>query len=202
MIKKFKGSKWERARQRGFVKEIQKVFSRAKMPFRRENQKYTLTNAYQINCFGHSVLNFSNQDIRKICKNYKEEFFNFLWIYNEFDFRGKNLKAETIRDVYQSELLSRVKKLGLKIKECDLDEELNDNEWRVALYFKADKNEEDFHFFKQEKDGTWSSKAGQSRFIQKFNTLPCVFRDGYKLQKIFMITNPYLSKEMQEEKDE
>ena len=85
------------------------------------------------------------------------------------------------------------------MEECDIDAQPDERQWKVAYYFNlCDEPNQyipDFHFFRQEKDGTWSSKAGKDNRIHIFRRLPQLFEGGYKLQKIYMITNPYIHKE-------
>lgn len=198
MIKKFKGNKEERDRQRGFVKEIKKVFSRSQIPSR-GSQKYNFVNTFKVNCLEHAFFNFTNKEIRKISREFSHELFEFLWIFEALQTYMFYSTPTQVYNKIHDELIDKIKSVGLKIEDCLINEELKDNQWKVAFYFNPEAGEEDFHFMRQEKDGTWSSKAGKYMKVQKFDEPPELFRENYQLVKFFKVTNSCFSKDIQDE---
>ncbi|MBQ8844806.1 MAG: hypothetical protein IJ008_02190 [Clostridia bacterium] len=67
------------------------------------------------------------------------------------------------------------KKLKLKLYESNENEKLNQGEIKFALY----SCEQDFHFVRQDADGTWSHKMGWNCVEEKFET------ENGKLKKYF-----------------
>ena len=64
-------------------------------------------------------------------------------------------------------LFSDMKALGVDIKVSNEKEEVNEDEWKIALYY----NDKDFHFLRQNEDKSWSGKNGFSGYLQ-------IMRDG------------------------
>ncbi len=148
-----------------------------------------------VNCFFHACYNFPNKDLDKLVKSIGYED-----IYNDLPvgFDIKSIKPT------KKHMLKFIKKSGLKVKKYKPKAILKSNQHVVALYFAFSNNpksEHDFHFLIQEKNGAWTGKKGYSTILQKYKELPkeipLTFNNPYKLEDIFIITNPY-----QKNKDE
>lgn len=92
------------------------------------------------------------------------------------------------------QLEQKICKTGLLLEECQINDKIEDGQWKVAYYYK-DGDDKDFHFIRQEDDGIWSSKLGSYMEIDHFDTLPLMLGDEYCLAKIYKVTNPYVYKE-------
>lgn len=64
-------------------------------------------------------------------------------------------------------LFKDMKAIGVDIKVSNEKEEVNEDEWKIALYY----NDKDFHFIRQNEDKSWSGKNGFSGYLQ-------IMRDG------------------------
>lgn len=148
-----------------------------------------LVNCYGdlINCFAHACFNLSNRQIRDLNIDTLDmvNFSQFVPSYN-----ASNQEIE-------NNLTSFVRATGLKMNACNPEGLMKANEWKVALYLCKAPDLRDFHFFLQEKDGTWSSKYGYN--ASELSTLPeltdhytaPIFHDTYDYYKTFAIENPF-----------
>lgn len=157
--------------------------------------------AHFVNCFEHSFFNFTNEQLEElflekgkngnsVLKNETEEF----W---DFESEGKEAKQ-----VFE-ERLNFVRATGLSVEECKEGDILKDNEWKVAAYFYEDLREAnwDFHFIRQESNGFWSSKSGESENVDTYFDAPFlikIYQGGkrglprdYVLKGIYKIRNDY-----------
>lgn len=176
------------------IKKINVLLKRGKMPGRGD-EKYTIFNTFTVNCLGHAFFNFTNNQIKKLNSQYSEGFRYFLWHIVE---------PEIQRDAYKfvtEQLEQKIRDTGLILEECDINDKVKDGQWKVAYYYKDGLQNEDFHYMRQEKDGTWSSKLGSYRQIEHFDRLPLMYNDGYCLAKIYKVTNPYVYKETADEEN-
>lgn len=163
----------------------------------RKGESYSFVNPYSkmnyykhINCFAHACFNLTNQQITENClEQIDTDSFKFLiedyW--------------ETDQSIF-NRLASFIKKTGLKIEKCTDDEGLEDNQWRVALYFCNGYFFRDFHFLLNEKDGSWSGKYGTEDVLEFFDKRPEEyvsekFKDVYKYYGSYKITNPFAGKD-------
>ena len=76
-----------------------------------------------------------------------------------------------------------------------MEQALKFNQWKVALYFeeiefKGKKWLNDFHFLKEEQDGSWSGKMGYTKFVKEYDFLPETC-DNYCHYNTYSITNPH-----------
>lgn len=162
----------------------------------RGKQRYTWVNSYRINCFAHAFFNLKNGDIRELYRAYPNEMFEYFWSFQGFK------KASLLAYINVTrEILKKIQQAGLQIEECSVDEKLEEGQWKVAYYFNFDVMGKDFHFMHQEPNGYWSSKQGANLMVDIFKELPETYSNGYKLQKIYKITNPYYVKENDEENE-
>ena len=177
------------------ILKLKKVFMLGYCP-ERKGESYSFVNPYtdinyyqQINCFAHACFNLTNQQITSNCfeKNDIDSFKNLIDDYWEED---KSIERK---------LTTFVRKTGLKIEECSDEEDLEENQWRVALYFFTGYFFRDFHFLLNEKDGSWSSKYGTEDVLEFFENRPDEFvvekyGDHYQYYGTYKITNPYAGK--------
>ncbi len=171
------------------IKSINKVL-RLGNPFR-GTQKYIYHNHSYVNCFCHACFNFSNDDIENFLSDCPTK------IYGNF-FIGTG--EQTIKPTKQH-MVDFIKSTGLKIEKCKKNTILKPNQYKVALFFAVSKHSphRDFHFLRQEPNGQWTGKNGfRSNKVEIFETLPKTLpytgNNPYKLNEVFVITNPYRTK--------
>ena len=58
--------------------------------------------------------------------------------------------------------------LNLQVTETNLNEPINENEYRVAVYACICRNYRDFHFIRQDSNGSWSHKRGWLNPIETY----------------------------------
>ncbi len=136
-----------------------------------------------INCFAHACFNLTNNII--IEQNFTLEECAY---FRKFSINLENPK------LFEESIFEFINQTGLQIQPCFSNQQLDENQWKVALTFS--KGGIDFHFMLQEKDGLWSSKCGRTDRIDKFRTLPKNYQPNevfvYDLYKTYIITNPYV----------
>lgn len=192
---------------KGIAKQLNRVYRReiSQRTELGELMFYSEQTTQIANCLEHAIFNFTDEELLALVKKNGADIASFWRGFESLSSRFE-IEPEEQLEKLTPEIIERITSTGLQIEECDIDAKPEEGQWKVAYYFNLcdEPNQyiSDFHFFRQEKDGTWSSKMGMGNHIRTFRRLPELFEGGYKLQKIFMITNPYLSKEMQEEKDE
>lgn len=164
---------------KGVIKKINAILRKGKMTGR-GGQKYTIFNTFTINCLGHAFFNFSNQQIRNLRRGYEDELRSFLWGLEEPSDQQDAFKLIT------EQLEQKICETGLLLEECQINDKIEDGQWKVAYYYK-DGDDKDFHFIRQEDDGTWSSKLGSYMEIDHFDTLPLMLGDEYCLAKIIKL---------------
>ncbi len=181
---------------KGVIKKINTMLKRGKMAGR-GREKYTIFNTFSVNCFGHAVFNFSNQEIRNLRRKHEDELRTFLCGLWEPDDNKESFKDIT------EQLEQKIRDTGLILEECQEGDKVKEGQWKVAYYYYDDGGiDKDFHFMRQEKDGRWSSKLGTFMEIEYYDRLPLMFNYGYCLAKVYKVTNPYIYKEASdEEKD-
>lgn len=174
-----------------FVGMLKKVGQALKRGVVRGSQKYTINTALIVNCMGHSFFNLENSDLEEISKDYDDELRDFFWMFERFKMFQHHISSRQLCKKAERDLLDKMLLAGFNIEECNVGEQVDDGQFKVAYYFRFDAGIEDFHFIRQEKDGRWSSKAGASLNVEEFDHLPKKFND-YKLIKVFKVTNPYI----------
>lgn len=170
---------------KGIIKEIKLILKRCAEPAR-QLKNYSCFVTDEANCFIHAFFNFSDNTLEKIVKKHGYGALYTIW-------HIKNLKNKSAEQIGQ-ELVKRVQKTGLQVEECDEYETMEKGQWRVAYYSSPT----DYHFMRQEEDGTWSSKRGSLANVETFKKLPPKF-ESYKLKKYFKVTNLYIYKEEEKE---
>lgn len=158
-------------------------------PIYNEKNGY-LVNCYGdlINCFAHACFNLSNEQILR--NNIDTlDMINFSQFVSNRD--------ATDREIEEN-LSSFVNATGLRMRTCNPEGLMKSNEWKVALYLCKQPDLRDFHFFLQERDGSWSSKYGYN--ASELSSLPQledtyvapIFHDKYHYYKTFAIENPFV----------
>lgn len=157
--------------------------------------KYNEKNGYLVNCYGdlincfaHACFNLSNNQIRELDINTVDmvNFSQFVPHRNASDLE------------IEKNLTSFVNSTGLRMRSCNPQGIMKSNEWKVSLYLCKQPDIRDFHFFLQEKDGSWSSKYGYNADqLSTLDTLPeryvaPIFHDEYYYYKTYAIENPYV----------
>ena len=145
------------------------------------------------NCFEHACFNLTNQQMQELKIGY----------HDAISFADHVSFFSSVYDIEES-LTKFIRSTGLKIREINNFEPiinfpalLKNNEWKVALYFCKNGSFKDFHFFLQEKNGTWSSKYGFKNVLEFFDNLPGEYvvdneyNDIYHYHNTYLITNPY-----------
>lgn len=89
--------------------------------------------------------------------------------FSGFEFEYPENEEELVRRVFQD-----MKLLGVDIKVSSINEPLKKDEWKIAIYY----SNYDFHFMRQDRDGTWSHKLGYSPHIFYENTPPEKYNVG------------------------
>lgn len=145
------------------------------------------------NCFEHACLNFKNVELLALDVNYVESLV--------FGGRYTWGSAKT-KDEMESHFALFLEDVGLEFNECQSDEILKRNQWKVAVYLSPDWDETgSFHFLLQEKDGTWTAKDGFTASLSCFDKLEDrVVSNGevYDFHKTFVITNQYAEEKLLE----
>ena len=193
----FFGSVYKQESENGIILKLRDIFRQEYVPVRgnqnynkwilKEGKKRYRLAGDGINCLGHACFNLTNE----IIVDYGITFDDVQALWN-FDTFNKNPKL-TIENIS-----SFIEEVGLKIRKSSSEEELGENEWKIAYYFSKDKD--DYHFMLQERDGRWSSKSGADSSITYFNEAPEEFvsesrqngRIEYVLEDFYVITNPYV----------
>ena len=166
------------------IKIMNNIFKRGYMPSR-GRVKYNFVSKYFTNCFGHACFNLTNSQLIKLG-------INNVGVWSFFGCFG----LKTGSDEYIKTAKNKIESVGLKIEESSLDEKIETNQWKVAYYYHQ--NEyfgDDFHFLRQEKDGSWSGKFASYKEIEYFDKPPKKYGGEYFLKGIYKITNPYVSVE-------
>lgn len=178
------------------ILKIKKIFSMGYLPAR-EYQTYSEINPHtgnsfssQINCFAHACLNLTNEQLANLNLDNDDTYY--------FDIKDYSYEPE---EYIEKCFLQRIKRFGLTAETCDKTfNPQKENQWKVALYFGTTKFLDcDYHFLKQEKDGSWSCKIGWSPLeVDRVETLPKVYKSpvgtDYYFYKTYIITNPEANK--------
>ncbi|MBE7074170.1 MAG: hypothetical protein E7379_03675 [Clostridiales bacterium] len=189
----------------GTILKLKKVFSMGYVPSRGA-QSYSFVSQiskdyyfFHANCFSHACLNLTNELIDSANLSF----------YDSLNFSLGNIFSSTDAEY---EFTSFLQQIGLTTKFVNNDDLINDfpcflneNQWIVALYFCENSN--DFHFFLQEKDGSWSGKYSYKNIVEHFDELPCCYtapnvqKDKYYFINKYLITNPHAKTSNKEENE-
>ncbi|MBP3432016.1 MAG: hypothetical protein J6K39_04110 [Clostridia bacterium] len=172
--------------EKALLKNINEIYKKGYIPARgNQTYKYVAKSANSevselVNCFAHACFNLTNQQLTD-CQITSESS-RIFWKFPIDGFRSHDI-------LRMKKILAQT---GLEVKRCKADQRPENNQWKVAFY--CDGAWGDIHFMLQERNGTWSSKLGAQRKIEKFGTTyPPKKYDTYKLHSFYMITNPYIT---------
>lgn len=179
------------------VLKVRKIFELGYLPARKDQAYHIICEgtqvpyARQMNCFSHACLNLTNEQLDKLkLDNYDTYVFDI----KSYQYQPKEEIAKTFP--------KRLKRFGLIAKHCDKEENsILKNQWKVALYFGFSRStlDYDYHFLKQEEDGTWTSKIGWSNGFEILDSIPDIYHSpsgtDYHLDSTYIITNPYAETE-------
>lgn len=178
--------------RQSFLKKSNEIFKLGYTPSRsnetyyfkfQQLDKFVITGNLS-NCFSHACFNFLNQH------------------YNDFNISDYDILAIqglVDRSKTKEEISLKFKNFlnsaGLQVEKDSKYKILNNNEWRVALFFDEIQIGNrtiirDYHFILQEKDKTWSSKENFSPKLNILSSLPEKYTDYYKLHDVFVLKNP------------
>lgn len=191
---------------KAIAKQLEVIYKQCYPPIRelKELRYYDKETTQIANCLEHAVFNFSDETLAWFKEKYGENVYKFWANFSSMGYVFDKEPKQQLEDV-TPEIIERIKATGLKVEECSLDAKPEEGQWKIAYYFNlCDEPKQfisDFHFFRQEPDGKWSTKIGKCSIVQYFDELPKLFRGGYKLQKIYMITNPHIYRAKDAEND-
>lgn len=156
----------------------------------RGGQAYTF-NGFYVNSFEHAFLNLTNSKIEEMLKvNHSAGD-----IFKRINGNGINKINTSYVEQNMNQLADEI---GLKVSETTEEPlKLAKNQWRIALYL----NPYQCHFALQEKNGSWTSKEDWAGRIKRLTALPKYYpatlhgRNPFKLEKYYIITNPYAESE-------
>lgn len=83
-------------------------------------------------------------------------------------------------------LESDLEKLGIDFYDCNPDSKNIHGGYKIALY----RSFIDFHFLRENGDGSWSHKLGYGNKIERFDTLPLIVNRDYDFVKTLEIVKP------------
>ena len=171
--------------RQGLIKNLNKIYKNGYVPSR-GTKAYDKISTLTVNCYGHACFNLTDKNLAELApygSELKAYFRNF---------------ASTFTGAF-NEAVRRIRDVGLIVERSNLSEELKENQWRFAYYYKDDEfTGRDLHFMIQEKDGKWASKMGTSPNVEVFDKLPEYFHGEYELMGVYKVTNPYVKLEDEE----
>ena len=175
------------------IKRISEIFELGYVPCRGDESYFYKTKKLSktgdlLNCFGHAVFNFTNEQLDSLNLCNSE-------IFELQGYTGHDLDKKDKQEI-ADHFCGIIKDAGLLVTACSADATMKFNQWKVALYFdKFTINNKsyirDFHFLRQEKDGTWSGKSGYRPEVKKIDKLPQNYDYYYTLFEVYSITNPH-----------
>lgn len=182
------------------VLKIKKIFALGYLPSRGYQSYLPICKhsqkpyAYQVNCFAHACLNLTNQQLEELKLDNCDTYI--------FDIKSYSYQPQ---EEIQKTFTKRIKRFGLIAEQCEKDYiPEKENQWKVALYFGFSRHclDYDYHFLKQEKDGSWSSKIGWGcDELDILSALPDTYNSpsgtDYQLQQTYIITNPHIESKKQ-----
>lgn len=107
--------------------------------------------AGQYNCYAH-IWGLDRDEIEQFPENEVFDIPGFSGLEFEFPVNEEDLVQKVFQDMDL---------LDVDIRISSVDEPLKADEWKIAIYY----SDHDFHFMRQDSDGTWSHKVGYTPFI-------------------------------------
>ena len=109
-------------------------------------EKTYLNTRYFDNCYAYAIKStFHDND-------------DYDYIYNLGNMSHVYYPPQNLEEAKEALILD-MEKLGIECIECSLNDDVNENEWKVALFYDDYFNDSyDFHLLRQNEDGSWSHK--------------------------------------------
>ena len=171
------------------IKKLEAIFKQGYLPCR-EYQTYYFSYATKtpkkknqmasdiINCFGHAFFNLTNEKLQE--NSISETDTKPIWHF------GEKYGVYLI-----DEILDFVRATGLTVNECEAHDKMKDNEWKVAFYTDINCNGKDYHFLRQERDGSWTAKNGETAKVEILHgDPPRRLGNRYILYGFYRVGNP------------
>lgn len=102
--------------------------------------------------------------------------------------RAENNDYREIKEKTLQYFIEDCEILNLNISETTLDEKINKNEYKIAVYVEE---YDDFHFVRQDSNGKWSEKAGWGgdiRQVKKEDIVSDSYKNRYKFIGMFKVS--------------
>jgi len=156
------------------IRQIKKAIDNQSIPPHYNPSEWTGKN---FNCYAYAL---------RACFDFNEK------IKKKGVFPRPSFISSVQRDVFKitkKHTLEYLKKdceaLGLQLFPAELDEQIDDNEYKIAVYVKTGY---DYHFARQDSDGNWSEKNGWDDGIEVLKKEDVVKSQcGYKFVGIFEV---------------
>lgn len=123
---------------------------------------------------------------------YREERYSEGYIYNLGSMSGYDPPKD--KKEAEEAFIADMKVLGINVRKSSLEEEIQEGEWKVVLFFDYEFDEiikipyRDFHFARQNEDGSWSHKEFKEGPVRQLSSNPeyCTDLDlvGYYMLKV------------------
>lgn len=138
-----------------------------------------------------------NDDVKKYingnCYSYALDIFNPEGISNvilqlglNVGYLSRNLVYNGTKEKYLYGLAKDFEELNIDSYEISSDLPNEHGGYKIAFYLSFN----DFHFLRQNSDGSWSHKVGYLNRLDKFDTLPNIVNGNYELIKVLEIVKP------------
>ena len=174
--------------------EIEKIYLQAlkeliklgtnNLIFQTDLKKYYLGNCYTY-ALGLPSLTYL---IKKYCELEISDVFPFnLGFMNQKSYYLNGNGINTVLNAFKSDCDS----LNIKVYETNVKADDIHGGYKIALFYYCNKNNQDFHFIRQNQNGTWSDKQGYflpPRLLPSFNE----YYKGYDFLGTFEIVKPVI----------
>ena len=118
--------------------------------------------------------------------SFKEETILDMTAINAYKEHESNLIDNGTKEKYLYGLAKDFEELNIDSYEISSDLPNEHGGYKIAFYLSFN----DFHFLRQNSDGSWSHKVGYLNRIDKFDTLPNIVNGNYELIKVLEIVKP------------
>lgn len=161
------------------IKLIKKSIRRNRYPIEDWRCSYYTNN----NCYGYGLGAEYNENNYKIFPENEDE----EYIYNLGCISGSK-PARNIKEAERN-FMADMKVLDILVRKSYLEERIQNGEWKVVLFYdQEDPDSYNFHFARQDVDGTWSHKEYCNGPVKRFDGNPEGCTDlqivGYYILKV------------------
>lgn len=152
-----------------FINQVKELVSKQPIPPHYNLDEWT---GKSFNCYAYAM---------RICMDL------FAYDINPgFISRGKSNDYRCTEEYTLKYFKEDCKALGLQLLPTDLEEEINENEYKIAVYVKPGM---DFHFARQDSNGEWSEKNGWRKPIEVLKTDDVTKNEnGYEFIGMFKVS--------------